>query len=97
MGYVDKFNNQALGEDLMFDGIKLCVVHGLSGFQAVATTIDNIFFACGLQNDENIVKLIDMSDVDGSENVRLIMRMTGAVQYYNIAEIVTYGITNSVN
>lgn len=97
LGYVDKFNNQAMGEDLLFDGIKLCVVHGLTGFQAMATTIDNIFFACGLQNDENIVKLIDMADVDGSENVRLIMRMTGAVQYYNVEEIVTYGIANAVN
>ena len=46
---------------------------------------------------ENIVKLIDMADVDGSENVRLVMRMTGAVQYYNVEEIVTYGIANAAN
>ena len=38
-----------------------------------------------------------MADVDGSENVRIIMRMTGAVQYYNVEEIVTYGIVNSAN
>jgi len=96
-GYLDRYANQDLGTELMFDGIKLFVANGLVGGQAIATTIDNIFFGCGLQNDSNVVKLIDMEDVDGSENVRLVMKMTGAVQYYNVEEIVTYGVTNSAN
>ena len=96
LGYVDKFNNQDHG-DMVFDGIKLFVAHGLTGSTAICTTVDNIFFACGLENDKNIVKVLDMADVDGSENVRIIMRMTGAVQYYNVEEIVTYGIVNSAN
>lgn len=96
LGYVDKFNNQGHG-DMVFDGIKLFVAHGLTGSTAICTTVDNIFFGCGLENDKNVVKVIDMADVDGSENVRIIMRMTGAVQYYNVEEIVTYGIVNSAN
>ena len=96
-GYVDKFNNQDMGSDLLFDGIKLFVAHGLTANVAIATTIDNIYFACGILNDSNIFKLLDMADVDGSENVRIIARMTGAVQYYNVEDIVTYGITNSAN
>lgn len=96
LGYVDKFNNQSTGE-MVFDGIKLFVANGLTGSVAICTTVDNIFFGCGLQNDSNVVKVIDMQDIDGSENVRIIMRMTGAVQYYNVEEIVTYGITNSAN
>lgn len=96
-GYLDRYANQDLGTELMFDGIKLFVANGLVGAQAIATTIDNIFFGCGLQNDSNVVKLIDMENVDGSENVRLVMKMTGAVQYYNVEEIVTYGVTNSAN
>ena len=96
LGYVDKYNNQSTGE-MVFDGIKLFVAHGLTGSTAICTTVDNIFFGCGLENDKNIVKVIDMADVDGSENVRIIMRMTGAVQYYNVEEIVTYGIVNSAN
>jgi hypothetical protein len=96
LGYVDKFNNQGHGE-MVFDGIKLFVAHGLTGSTAICTTVDNIFFGCGLENDKNVVKVIDMADVDGSENVRIIMRMTGAVQYYNVEEIVTYGIVNSAN
>lgn len=96
LGYVDKFNNQGHG-DMVFDGIKLFIAHGLTGSTAICTTVDNIFFGCGLENDKNIVKVLDMADVDGSENVRIIMRMTGAVQYYNVEEIVTYGIVNSAN
>lgn len=96
LGYVDKFNNQGHG-DMVFDGIKLFVAHGLTGSTAICTTVDNIFFGCGLENDKNVVKVIDMQDIDGSENVRIIMRMTGAVQYYNVEEIVTYGIVNSAN
>ena len=96
LGYVDKFNNQNHGE-MVFDGIKLFVANGLTGSVAICTTVDNIFFGCGLQNDANVVKVIDMADIDGSENVRIIMRMTGAVQYYNVEEIVTYGISNSAN
>lgn len=96
LGYVDRYNNQEAGE-MVFDGIKLFVAHGLTGSTAICTTVDNIFFGCGLENDKNIVKVLDMSEVDGSENVRIIMRMTGAVQYYNVEEIVTYGIVNSAN
>ena len=96
LGYVDRYNNQETGE-MVFDGIKLFVAHGLTGSTAICTTVDNIFFGCGLENDKNIVKVLDMADVDGSENVRIIMRMTGAVQYYNVEEIVTYGIVNSAN
>ena len=38
-----------------------------------------------------------MSDVDGSQNVRIVMRMAAGVQYSAIEDITTYGITNSAN
>ena len=38
-----------------------------------------------------------MSELDGSENVRMIMRMTAAVGYHTVGDIITYGITNSAN
>ena len=47
--------------------------------------------------DASSVKVIDMADVDGSENVRVVMRMTAGVQYGSVEDIVTYGITNSAN
>jgi hypothetical protein len=38
-----------------------------------------------------------MAPVDGSQNVRVVMRFTAAVQYGIVEDIVTYGITNSAN
>jgi hypothetical protein len=85
------------GGELMFDGIPVVVANGLTADQMLATTKENLFFGTGLLNDQNEVKLIDMADLDGSQNVRLIMRMTAGVQYGNVTDIVTYGITNSAN
>jgi hypothetical protein len=85
------------GGDLMFDGIPVVVANGLTANQMLATTKDNLFFGTGLLSDQNLVKLIDLADIDGSENCRLIMRMTAGVQYGNVTDICTYGITNSAN
>jgi hypothetical protein len=35
--------------------------------------------------------------MDGSQNVRIVMRMVAGVQYGFASDIVTYGITNSAN
>jgi hypothetical protein len=37
-----------------------------------------------------------MSELDGSDNVRIIMKMSAGVQYANIEDIVTYGIDNAL-
>ena len=85
------------GQDLTFDGVKVFCANGLASNTAIATTVDNLFFATGLQNDANLVKVIDLADLDGSENVRMVMRMTAAVGYHSVGDIVTYGITNAAN
>jgi hypothetical protein len=48
-------------------------------------------------SDQNEVKILDMADLDGSQNVRIIMRFTAGVQYGIVEDIVTYGIVNSAN
>jgi len=83
--------------ELMFDGIKIFVANGLAANTAIATTVDNLYFGTGLLSDHNEVKLIDMADIDGSQNVRVVMRLTAGVQYAVVEDIVTYGITNSAN
>ena len=85
------------GGSLMFDGIPVVVANGLTADQMLATTKENLFFGTGLLSDQNEVKVLDMSDLDGSENVRIIRRMTAGVQYGNVTDIVTYGITNAAN
>ena len=82
---------------LSFDGVKLFVCNGMSNNVAIATLKSNLFFGTGLLNDLNQVKLIDMADLDGSENVRVVVRFTAGVQYAIVEDIVTYGITNSAN
>jgi len=89
-------NNQALG-DLMFDGVKLFVANGLPSNTAIAAEKSNLFFGTGLLSDHQEVKVIDMADVDGSQNVRIVMRFTAGVQYAIVEDIVTYGITNAAN
>ena len=56
----------------------------------VAAQKSNLFFGTGLLADHNEVKLIDMADLDGSQNVRVVMRFTAAVQYGIGADIVLY-------
>jgi len=87
------FNNGSLS----FDGVKIFVANGLAANTAIATLKSNLFFGTGLLSDQNEVKVLDMADLDGSENVRVIMRFTAGVQYAAIEDIVTYGITNSAN
>ena len=50
----------------------------------------NLMFGTGLLNDTNTVKVIDMSELDGSEQVRMVMRFTGGVQIGVLSEIVRY-------
>jgi hypothetical protein len=77
---------------LSFDGIPIFMANGLGANNMVATTVDNLYFGCGLLNDNSLVKVIDMADIDGSQNVRVIMRYNGAVQYGIGSDVVLYGV-----
>lgn len=57
----------------------------------VAAEKSNLFFGTGLLNDQNEVKVLDMSDLDGSKNLRFVMRYTAGVQYGIASDIVFYG------
>ena len=88
-GYDNKGNNQSLN-DLFFDGVKIYATSGLADNTAVAARSSNLFFGTGLLDDRNVVKVIDMSDIDGSQNVRVIMRYTAGVQIGIGADVVLY-------
>lgn len=78
------------GSSLSFDGVKLFVANGLSDNQAMAAQKGNLYFGTGLLADSNEVKLLDMADIDGSQNVRVVMRYTAGTQFGIASEIVTY-------
>ena len=56
----------------------------------VAAEKSNLYFGTGLLSDQNEVKVIDMADIDGSQNVRIVMRFTAGVQYGIGSDIVLY-------
>ena len=78
------------GGELSFEGINVFVAQGLANNTAVLAQKSNLFFGTGLLNDRNEVKVIDMSDIDGSQNVRVVMRYTAGVQYGVRGDIVLY-------
>jgi len=82
---------------LSFDGIQIFMANGLADNTAMATTKSNLFFGCSLNSDLQEVKILDMSDLDGSNNARIIMRMACGAQYAIVDDIVTYGVVNSAN
>jgi hypothetical protein len=71
------WNNGALS----FDGVKIFVANGLADNNMMAAQKSNLYFGTGLLSDHNLVKLLDMADLDGSQNVRVVMRFTAGVQY----------------
>jgi hypothetical protein len=77
---------------LTYDGIPIFMANGLGADNMVATTVDNLYFGCGLLNDNSLVKTIDMSDIDGSNNVRVILRYNAGIQYGIGSDIVLYGV-----
>jgi len=86
LGYKDLYH---VGQTAMdFEGVKLFVANGLNSGQIVAAEKDNMFFGTGLQSDMNEVKLIDLADIDGSQNVRVVMRFSAGVNFAIGSEIV---------
>jgi len=79
------------GQSLSFDGIPVVVANGMDDDTAMAAESTNLFFGCGLLSDvQQEVKYLDMSEVDGSQNCRIVMRMSAAVQYAIGSDIVLY-------
>mgnify|MGYP003389146958 FL=1 len=71
-------------------GLQFELATGLSDNDAVAAQKSNLFFGTGLLSDQNEVKVIDMADLDGSQNVRVVMRFTAGIQHGIGGDIVLY-------
>jgi len=95
-GYENRGTNQQLG-DVFFDGVRIFVANGLASNTALLTQKSNLYFATGLLNDMNEVRVIDTAETLGDDNVRIIMRFTADAKYGFASDVVTYGIVNSAN
>lgn len=78
--------------ELSFDGIPVVVANGMADDTAMVAQKSNLFFGCGLIADvtPDSAQYIDMGPIDGSQNVRLILRMSAGVQYAIGSDIVLY-------
>lgn len=91
LGYKDLYH---VGQTEMdFEGVKLFVANGLVSGSIIAAEKDNLMFGTSLQNDMNEVRILDLANVDGSQNVRVIMRFSATVNYAIGSEIVLYQLT----
>ena len=87
------WNNQMnVGEKpFNFNGIEIVWCPGMASDKIVAAQKSNLFFGTGLLSDYNEVKVIDMANIDGSQNYRIVMRYTGGTQFGIGQDIVYYG------
>jgi len=75
---------------LSVNGVKIFVCPGMSDDKMYAAQRSNLYFGTGLLNNMNEVKVLDMQDLDGSQNVRFIMRFTAGVQFGIASDLVSY-------
>ena len=75
---------------LTVNGVKIFVCPGMSDNKMYAAQRSNLYFGTGILNDSNVVKVLDMADLDASNNVRMVMRFTSAVQFGIASDIVSY-------
>jgi hypothetical protein len=86
LGYVNAYNMQ--GDYVpVFEGISIAVCNGMVDNEIVIAEKSNLFFGTDLISNPSI-KLMDMSELDGSDNMRLVARYSAGVQTGVGADIV---------
>ena len=63
-----------------FEGVKIAVCPGVANTHMWAGTKTNAFFGTSLNSDLTAVKVLDMENLDGSNNVRMVASWTAGVQ-----------------
>ena len=87
LGYLNAYNMQ--GDYVpMFNGIKIAVCNGLQNAAIVIAEKSNMFFGTDLLSDATRINLLDMSTLDGSDNMRMVARYSAGTQTGVGADIV---------
>ena len=87
LGYVNAYN---MNGDYapVFEGYKIAVCPGMVDDQLVAAQKSNLHYGTDLLSDATRITLMDMAQLDGSDNMRLVARYSGGVQTGIGADIV---------
>tara|TARA_R110002110_G_scaffold119989_4_gene294862 strand:+ start:2379 stop:3311 length:933 start_codon:yes stop_codon:yes gene_type:complete len=93
LGYVNAYNMNGDYEPV-FEGYKIAVCPGMNDNQMVAAQKSNLYWGTDLVSDFGVdgtgprLTIMDMSALDGSDNLRCVARYSGAVQTGVGADIV---------
>jgi len=71
-----------------FEGVKIAVCQGMPDNQMVAAQKSNLFFGTDLISDHSEIRMLDMSSLDGSDNLRVVAKFTAGCQHGIGADIV---------
>jgi hypothetical protein len=75
-------NSMNVGEKpYNFNGIEIVLCPGMTANYMVAAQKSNLYFGTGLMSDYNEVRVLDMANLDGSQNYRVIMRYTADTEF----------------
>ena len=87
LGYVNLY--QMNGDyNPMFEGYKIAPCNGMVENELIIAQKSNLFYGTDLLSDATRIALMDMSALDGSDNLRLVCRYSGGVQSGTGADIV---------
>tara|TARA_R100001443_G_scaffold107352_1_gene117168 strand:+ start:261 stop:1169 length:909 start_codon:yes stop_codon:yes gene_type:complete len=87
LGYVNAYNMNGDYKP-MFEGYKIAVCNGMTTNEIVIAQKSNLFFGTDLLSDATRITLMDMAQLDGSDNMRLVARYSAGVQSGTGADIV---------
>jgi hypothetical protein len=80
LGYVNAYNMN--GDYVpLFNGISIARTNGMSDNELVAAQKSNLFFGTDLVSDTTEIRLLDMTMLDGSNNIRLVAKYSGGIQH----------------
>jgi hypothetical protein len=88
LGYVNAYNMQ--GDYVpVFEGITIQPCPGMADNVMCAAETSNLFFGTDLLSDNTNIKMLDMTDLDGSDNMRVVAKFSGGVQVGVGADVVS--------
>ena len=87
LGYVNAYN---MNGDYapVFEGYKIAVCNGMLDNSVIAAQKSNLYFGTDLLSDSTRITLLDLAELNGSDNMRLVARYSAGVQTGVGADIV---------
>mgnify|MGYP003635926213 CR=1 FL=1 len=88
LGYVNAYNMN--GDYVpVFEGITIQPCPGMPDDELVAAETSNLFYGTDLLSDDTNIKMLDMTQLDGSDNMRVVAKFSGGVQVGIGADVVS--------